>query len=223
MPWVKVDDAFFTDEAVMAAGVDGRLLFLAGLCHASRNLTDGAIDKRSLQAVAGLAGANPEAAELLVELGLWVDEGSSYRAPRYLDFNPPAEKVRAEREAAKQRMKAKRSDEVQPNTSRTSDTPVPSRPLETSSSSSSVTETGVPDDVWTSLARKKLAAQEARGVKVANPSRWQAKVIANDKAELGPRAYELWTTYKISPSHLADVLASGGSSPSLNNLERRTA
>lgn len=103
MPWVKLDDAFFTNEAAMAAGPDGRLLFLAGLCHASRNLTDGAIDKRALPSIAALAGADPATADTLVELGLWVDEGSNYRAPNFLTFNPSREQVLAQREVAKRR------------------------------------------------------------------------------------------------------------------------
>lgn len=80
---------------------------------------------------------------------------------------------------------------------------------ESSSSSSSV-----PDELWKTLARKKLAISKD----VKNVPRWLDKVIANDRAELGARAQELWDRYEISVSHLADVLAAGGSSPSLNQL-----
>lgn len=221
MPWVKIDDAFFTDEAVMAAGVDGRLLFLAGLCHASRNLTDGAIDKRALPAIAALAGADLAAADLLVDLGLWVEEGSTYRAPRYLDFNPPAEKVRQEREAAKKRMAARRSPDVQPNTAGTSPTPVPSPSPGTSSSSSSVTETDedVPNEVWVELARKKAAASPKP---VADFTKWSARVIQNDRLEHGKRARELWSMFDTTPSRIADALLSGDSR-SLAHEPRRTA
>jgi hypothetical protein len=221
MPWVKIDDAFFTDEAVMAAGAGGRLLFLAGLCHASRNLTDGAIDKRALPAIAALAGADPAVADLLVELGLWVEEGSNYRAPRYLDFNPPAEQVRRERETAKKRMAARRSPEVQPNTERTSGSPVPSPSPGPSSSSSSVTEgdDDVPNDVWVELARKKAAASPKP---VADFTRWSARVIANDRLEHGKRARELWSMYDTTPARIADALLSGDGR-SLANLPRRTA
>lgn len=221
MPWVKIDDAIFTNEAVMASGVDGRLLFLAGLCHASRNLTDGAIDKRVLPGIAALVGADPAVADLLVELGLWVEEGSKYRAPHYLDFNPSAEQVRAERAAAKKRMAARRSPELPPNTERSSQSPVPSPSPDPSSSSSSVTETDddVPSEVWVELARKKAAASPKP---VADFTRWSARVIANDRLEHGKRARELWSMYDTTPSRIADALLSGDGR-SLANLPRRTA
>jgi hypothetical protein len=222
MPWVKLDDAIFTDEAVMASGPDGRLLFIAGLCHASRNLTDGAIDKRVLPSIAALVGADPAAADLLVELGLWVDEGLIYRAPRYLDFNPPAEKVRAERLAAKERMAAKRSGEVRANSDGSSGTPIPSpsRPHRSSSSSSSVTETGLPDDLWTTLASKKLAVAKD----VHNPQSWRKRVIANDQAdvELVTRATWLHQTYELTTSQLADCLISGGTPQWLTSCTKRS-
>jgi hypothetical protein len=224
VPWVKIDDAFFTDEAVMAAGADGRLLFIAGLCHASRNLTDGAIKKAALPAIAALAGADPAAADLLVELGLWVEEGPIYRAPRYLDFNPPAEKVRAEREQAKKRMAARRSGEVQPNTDGSSASPVPSpsRPPESSSSSSSVTQEDddVPNEVWVELARKKANTSPKP---VADFAKWSARVIANDKLEHGKRARELWSMFDTTPARIADALLAGDSRSLTHEPRRQSA
>lgn len=207
MPWVKLDDAFFTDESAMAAGPDGRLLFIAGLCHASRNLTDGAIDKRVLPSVAALAGADPAAADLLVELGLWVDEGATYRAPRYLDFNPSAEKVRAEREAAKRRMKDKRSEEVRPNKDGSSGTPVPSpSPVNLPSSSSSDLQR-LPADLWTTMADKKTASATIR----SNAASYRKRVMENDRAdpELIARALDLHSRFNLSTSQLAGHLIDG--------------
>lgn len=222
MPWVKIDDAIFTNEAVMASGADGRLLFIAGLCHASRNLTDGAIDKRVLPGIAALVGADPAVADLLVELGLWVDEGSKYRAPHYLDFNPSAEQVRADREAAKKRMNARRSSEVRPNNARSSDSPVPSpSPDSSSSSSSEVTqEDDVPSEVWLEMARKKAAQPN---VNVGDFKKWSRTVIANDKLEHGQRARELWSMFDITPARLADALLSGDGRTLAGLPRRQTA
>lgn len=83
---------------------------------------------------------------------------------------------------------------------------------ESSSSSSSV-----PDEVWITLGRKKLAI--ANDVK--NVPSWLKRVMANDRLELGQVAQDLWDRYEITPSHLADVLAAGGSSPSLNHLRKK--
>lgn len=220
MPWVKLDDAFFTDEAAMAAGPEGRLLFIAGLCHASRNLTDGAIDKRALPSVAMLAGANPETATLLVDLGLWVDEGASYRAPRYLDFNPSRKKVLEDRELARQRMSVRRSADVRPNTNRSSSSPVPvPSPSETLSSSSSDARAAVPDEVWTIYAEKKLQATRD----VQSPEPWKRTAARNARKEWGERAAWLWEHYEITPSHLADVLIDGGTSQSVSTLRKKEA
>lgn len=220
MPWVKLDDAFFTDEAAMAAGPDGRLLFLAGLCHASRNLTDGSIDKRALPSIAALAGADIAAADTLVDLGLWVDDGPSYRAPRYLDFNPSAETVRANRDAAAKRMAAKRSDEVRANTGRSSPTPVPVPSPMTSSSSSSATETGLPPGLWKKVAEKKAKASTKP---IGNLTGWLKATADNERDAHEDRAVWLWTEFQISESQLVDVILAGGSSPLLNSLPRRAA
>lgn len=213
--WVKLDDAFFTDQAAMAAGPEGRLLFLAGLCHASRNLTDGAIDKRALQSIAALAGAEPEVADLLVDLGLWTDEGSFYNAPKYLAYNPPADKVRADREAAANRMAAKRSADVPANFGGTSGPPSRSRPT-TPSSSSTVSGTGLPEGLWRKVAEKQATRTTST---ITDHGAWVRKAMRNAEHEHTERACWLWENYTLTESQLVDLLIGGGSP--LEGLRRK--
>ena len=42
MPWVKLDDQFFSHPKVLRAGRDARDLYLASLTFCARNKTDGA-------------------------------------------------------------------------------------------------------------------------------------------------------------------------------------
>lgn len=216
MGWVRVDDAIFTDEAVMAAGPDGRLLFIAGLCHASRNLTDGRIDKRAVPSIASLVTADPAAAGLLVQLGLWVDEEEGFRAPRYLEYNPSREQVLAQRSAAAERMSRRRSGEVRANTDRSSPSSVPV-PKTVSSQSSSQHQVGarpqavdgrreVPEEVWTCYARLK---RQQSPTPIRNIASYDRRTIANAKLEHGETAARWWSAFELTPQELAAGLADG--------------
>jgi hypothetical protein len=52
MPWVKLDDGFYSNPKVIKVPPLARSLYVAGLCHCATGLTDGAIDKAALTRLA---------------------------------------------------------------------------------------------------------------------------------------------------------------------------
>ncbi len=138
MTWVKLDDQFFRHPKARSAGKDGRLLYVTGLAYCTANLTDGLIHQDALPLVAAEAEVRPGTARRLVEVGLWEEVDGGYQVHDYLDYQPSAEKVRAERTAAKERMRRKPRPEPPPNGERTSpevpakaarSSPSPSHPI----------------------------------------------------------------------------------------------
>lgn len=116
---MRLDDGFFRHPKARAAGRDGRQLFLAGLCWASANLTDGMIPKLSLPLVAAEAEVRASVAEKLTAAGLWIDHGDRYEIHAYLERNRSREQVEAEREAATERQRrAREAKAAKPKTSR---------------------------------------------------------------------------------------------------------
>lgn len=225
MTWVKIDDQFYDNPTNRSLGPLGRDLFLAGLTYCAKGLTDGVIPKTDLPLILAQAQAKRATVGKLLDAGRWLDMGDYLEVAEYLTYQPSKAKVLSDRERErkkKQRQRAEMDEPVPPYVPMGTpprDTPQgvprpPSRPVPSKEPSSS---SSVPPEVWDRLARKKLAM--ANGVN--NAPSWLRKVTANDQAELGPRADELWAMFDISPSQLADVLASGGSSPLLNSLQRR--
>ncbi len=126
MAWFKMDDTWSTHPKVIAAGLHGRALWIAGGLHCSQQLTDGRIDKTSLQMIAALAAVKPSAASKLCELGLWIDRGDHYVIPNFLEYNPSREQVMAERDrwkSNKQRQRERARREAVDDPGDTSDVP----------------------------------------------------------------------------------------------------
>lgn len=145
MSWAKIDDHLHSNEKVLGCSLAARGLWLMCLSWVADRETDGAIPR----SVARLHGGEQWAtlAEELVECGLWEEREAGWAFHDYLAYNPPAEKIRAEREAARERMGRRRSDtirriaddtpheeksndsdcspELRPNFARTSPAPVP--------------------------------------------------------------------------------------------------
>jgi hypothetical protein len=110
MSWVKLDDQLADHPKIAQAGPLGLAVYVAGLCYSARYLTDGFIPYASSER---FAGSSPELRQKLVELSLWDETNGGYLVHDYLDYNPPAAKVKAEREAAKARMGQKRGKKQQ--------------------------------------------------------------------------------------------------------------
>lgn len=134
MAWVRIDDQFTDHPKVVEVGPLAECLFVRGLTYAARYLTDGFVPASHLRRMGDMDAI--EEAGRLVRVGLWHDADGGYRIHDYLDYQPSAEKVKAEREAARQRMgKARsgkaeannqpRSPEVHANFNGTSDNPTP--------------------------------------------------------------------------------------------------
>ena len=142
MTWVRLDDSFADHPKVMALGRDrltGLGVWMAAACYSARFLTDGFVP----DAVAEGFGQR-KLLSRLVDVGLFDKVPGGYHLHDWLNYNPPRDKVLADRKAAKDRMNNRRgSPEVRPNNGGTDDepsakfddpVPVPSRP--------------VPDDVF---------------------------------------------------------------------------
>lgn len=99
MPWVRLDDRFPSHRKIRLLSDRAFRLYVSALCWSSENLTDGVIPAQELRIVADIRSCKAAAKEL-VERGLWENtDNGDFLIHDYLDFNPSAEQVRAEREA----------------------------------------------------------------------------------------------------------------------------
>lgn len=122
MPWVKLDDGFFDNDKIVAAGKDARDLYLAGLCYCARQLTDGFIPEERLSRLAIEAGATDvkDAVRRLctvirgARFPLWEAVDGGYRVHDYHEYNPTREEVLEMREkrAEAGKLGGQRSGEV---------------------------------------------------------------------------------------------------------------
>ena len=123
MSWVKLDDQFTDHPKLAAVGPVAGWVYVSGLCYAARYLTDGFVPETI---ALRFAGSSPEILANLVECSLLDRVNGGYQIHDFLDYNPPASKVKAEREAAKARMQRKNapkqgaSEEIQRNFGRNS-------------------------------------------------------------------------------------------------------
>jgi hypothetical protein len=114
--WARIDDKFPRHRRVrqLRRDVPSKWLYVVALCFCCEHLTDGHIQEFDLEQIIGDADM-PRVTALrsvtrLVAAGLWVDHGGGhYEIRDFLDYNPSGSKVKAEREAAKQRMRQLRA------------------------------------------------------------------------------------------------------------------
>lgn len=137
MTWFRIDDTWGSHPKVIEAGLRGRMLWLYGGLHCAQHLTDGIIRKSVLKQLAAAAEVPATTAAVLVQVGLWTDEGDHYRMNDYLDYQPSREQVEKERERwAKSKRKSRESRKESTVDSREESTPSrpdPTRPDPTSS------------------------------------------------------------------------------------------
>jgi hypothetical protein len=86
MPWVKLDDSFYSHPKVVAAGVEAVGLYVMALTYCSHHLTDGHVPAGWVKEKVG--GRARKLAGALVEHSLWEQNGSGWLIHDYLDFNP---------------------------------------------------------------------------------------------------------------------------------------
>ncbi len=122
MTHIKLDDGFFEHPKAIRAGRDGRDMYIVGLCYCGSGLTDGFIPDGALVILGAKCGVTKvkQAAAANVQAGLWEIVEGGFRVHDYLEHQTSSEKVRAERDAARERMQRRRSPEVRPNIERSS-------------------------------------------------------------------------------------------------------
>lgn len=175
MPWFKIDDAFHGHPKVMELSPAAVGIWTLSGTWCANYLTDGEIKGT----VVSRFGGTPEMIRELVESGLWIDNGGTYHFKDWEDYQPMKADVEAEREAARERMRAARAKKkgietspeqppsVQPNNSGTSEEvrvtpalPVPSLPSPAVSDSRRKPERPLPADWAPNDTHKSYAATE---------------------------------------------------------------
>jgi uncharacterized phage protein (TIGR02220 family) len=115
--WVRVDDAAPNHPKLFRVGLEAMGFWLCCLCYANRTLSDGHIPSGDLGLVAPGAGrARAEKlAKCLAEGGLLRETPDGFWIHDFLDYQPSAAQIRAERLAARGRMARLRSQGVRQN------------------------------------------------------------------------------------------------------------
>jgi hypothetical protein len=131
MGWIRVDDSFYDNDKMLAAGTIGRDLYWHGMGYCNRNLTDGLIPRGRATSLVdfsdtaiitsnfgGVDGQDcaPIAVERLLTAGLWHEDGHDctdcvqpgprhYVVHDYLKYQPSKEQVEAKAEANRERVR----------------------------------------------------------------------------------------------------------------------
>lgn len=104
MAWTKLDDGFWSNPKIVAAGNEAAGAYVRCLSYCGQHGTDGKVPIDVARFI-----ARPKVLDQLLEVSLLEQNGSGYVIPDYLEFNPSAEKVAEERAAARDRMARIRS------------------------------------------------------------------------------------------------------------------
>lgn len=216
MTWLRLDDTFAEHPKVDRLSDGAFRLHVAGMCYSARHLTDGFVPaERAARLVPRYK--RTYVAELVVA-DLWHEADGGWVIHDFLTYNPSAEKVKTEREAAADRMRRLRSGErspEQPPERSPARSGTPSRPDPSRSKSSSslqpvvpapVTDDEVPPDVWQEYARLKRAAASAP---VQNIAAYDRATIANARVELAETAARWWRDFDVRPRDVAAALVDG--------------
>ena len=133
MTWVKLDDQFYEDDAVLELTSPSSLaLYVVGLAYCGNKLNDGLIPRSALRRkLLSAAFADQSHADELVLVGLWeIQEHGGYLVRNFLKFNRSRDAVDAKRGEARERgqrrrdslksLKPENSTDVRANAARTS-------------------------------------------------------------------------------------------------------
>lgn len=105
MTWVRLDDQWSDHPKFLDVGDHGRIVWVNGLCFASRFLTDGFIPARAAQNFIRCKRLLPAAIRELLAAGLWVTVDRGYQIHDYKEYQQLATQVKAERAANAERVK----------------------------------------------------------------------------------------------------------------------
>lgn len=110
MPWFRVDDSFCDHPKVLALSAsphchEALALWLMAGTWSAKHLENGAVPVMAVKRL----GASVEAAEALVECGLWLgSEAEGYRFRNWSKYQPTSAEVKAKRKANNDRVKRHR-------------------------------------------------------------------------------------------------------------------
>jgi hypothetical protein len=95
MPWVRLDDSFYSHPKVVSAGAEAVGLYVMALTYASHHLTDGHVPAAWVREKVGAKTRKLTAA--LVEHSLWSENGTGWVIHDYLEYNPSRESIEDKR------------------------------------------------------------------------------------------------------------------------------
>ncbi len=246
MAWAKLDDRFADHPKIVSAGPLASWLYVCGLCYAAQYSTDGLIPPSQLRKLADVDNAQ-ELAERLVEVGLWERVDGGFLIHDFLDYNPSAEQVKAER-AANAKRQAKWRDEHRDDQGKfrsngdsngvtnaaVTPTPYPyPYPSPSAPSLRSEAEMGAPqadarpspparrDDLWDALAellgRQPETDSERGAWNRAVKELQKARASPGDVLLRGSRYRQEWPDAELTPNALVKHWSRFGAEPSPSN------
>ncbi len=111
MSWASVDDGFADHPKVLPLSSHAFRLHVCAMCWCNRRGTDGVVLTSELRILAGMLPEGLDVRELVAELvasRLWDTADDGWALHDFLDWNEPAAKVKAKRDAHAQRQKEAR-------------------------------------------------------------------------------------------------------------------
>lgn len=112
LPWVRIDSDISQNPSIVdmieqhgQRGLAAAFVFVGSIGHCAAHNTDGVLRKSILPFVHG----TPALARLLVEAGLWEQEGTGWRIPKY-EGHQPTREVRESDAAARSAAAKKAAD-----------------------------------------------------------------------------------------------------------------
>ncbi len=104
MSWLRIDDGFAEHPKMEGLSPIAFRLHVAAMCLCARKLTDGHIGTgKDIKTLYIIAGARAKHVAELVAAGLWHKTQTGFEVNDYLNYNPPASKVKTERARAAER------------------------------------------------------------------------------------------------------------------------
>lgn len=108
MPWVRIDENAMEHRKILVLSAEAFRLWVRGLAHCQKHLTDGLILKNDLKAIRGVTSARVSELTTPVSAGeaaLWEAHEAGFMVHDYLIWNDSKEHVLRARQFAKERIK----------------------------------------------------------------------------------------------------------------------
>ena len=106
MPWFRLEDSFHHHPKVLRAGNAAVGLWVRCGTYSAQYLTDGHVPAEIAREY-----GRPREIDALVETALWLPNGDGFEIRDFLEYQPSAEDIRAERAKARERQAKRRRDQ----------------------------------------------------------------------------------------------------------------